>query len=67
MSSFWKDKSVLVTGGGGFIGSHLVERLLQVGAKVAVVDDLKRGNAENLKGSGRHRNDCRRSVRPSQL
>ena len=49
MSSFWKDKSVLVTGGGGFIGSHLVERLLQVGAKVAAVDNLKRGNNENLK------------------
>ena len=50
MGSFWKNKSVLVTGGGGFIGLHLVERLLQGGAKVAVVDDLKRGNGEDLKG-----------------
>jgi nucleoside-diphosphate-sugar epimerase len=50
MGSFWKNKSVLVTGGGGFIGLHLVERLLQGGAKVAVVDNLKRGNGENLKG-----------------
>lgn len=30
----WKDKSVLVTGGGGFIGSHLTERLVELGARV---------------------------------
>jgi len=45
---FWKNKSVLVTGGGGFIGSHLAERLAQSEAKVAVVDDMKRGKSENL-------------------
>lgn len=33
-----KDKRVLVTGGGGFIGSHLVEGLLEVGANVTVMD-----------------------------
>jgi UDP-glucose 4-epimerase len=40
---------VLVTGGAGFIGSHLVERLLADGKAVAVVDDLSTGNLDNLR------------------
>jgi GDP-L-fucose synthase len=36
--SFWKKKKVVVTGGYGFIGSHLVERLLDAGANVKVAD-----------------------------
>lgn len=38
----------LVTGGSGFIGSHLVERLLERGRAVTVVDDLSTGRATNL-------------------
>lgn len=34
---FWRDRRVLVTGGCGFIGSHLVEALLQLGARVSVL------------------------------
>lgn len=38
----------LVTGGCGFIGSHLVERLLAAGHEVSVLDDLSTGKRENL-------------------
>jgi UDP-N-acetylglucosamine/UDP-N-acetyl-alpha-D-glucosaminouronate 4-epimerase len=41
----------LVTGGAGFIGSHLVSRLIREGNTVTVVDDLSTGRKENLDGS----------------
>ncbi|MFN3601033.1 MAG: NAD-dependent epimerase/dehydratase family protein [Dietzia sp.] len=41
----------LVTGGAGFIGSTLVDRLLSEGHEVTVVDDLSRGRLENLTGA----------------
>ncbi len=43
-----KINNVLVTGGAGFIGSHLVERLLKEGCRVTVIDDLSEGKWENL-------------------
>ncbi|MGC8785691.1 MAG: SDR family oxidoreductase [Armatimonadota bacterium] len=39
---------VLVTGGAGFIGSHITERLVQLGHEVLVLDDLSTGREENL-------------------
>ncbi|KKU01643.1 MAG: UDP-glucose 4-epimerase, partial [Candidatus Woesebacteria bacterium GW2011_GWE1_45_18] len=43
-----KYKNILVTGGAGFIGSHLTERLLLEGCRVTVIDDLSEGKWENL-------------------
>ena len=42
--------TAVVTGGAGFIGSHLVERLLAEGYRVRVLDNLSTGNRENLNG-----------------
>src|SRR5438105_853583 len=44
----------MVTGGAGFIGSHLVERLLADGKSVVVVDDLSTGNLDNLRSAAAH-------------
>jgi UDP-glucose 4-epimerase len=41
-------RRIFVTGGAGFIGSHLVERLVRAGERVAVLDDLSRGRREWL-------------------
>ena len=43
---------VLVTGGAGFIGSHLSEALVTLGASVVVLDDLSGGDARNLESFG---------------
>ncbi len=45
----FKGKKVLVTGGAGFIGSNLVDRLVVEGASVTVLDDLFTGRRENIK------------------
>jgi UDP-glucose 4-epimerase len=67
----------LVTGGAGFIGSHLVERLLALGHRVRVVDNLSTGSAENLTpvlgeieflcGDLRDEAVCRHAVRGAEL
>ena len=45
MTDFYKNKKVIVTGGSGFVGSHLVEQLIKLDANVVVVvDNFSRGN-----------------------
>ena len=58
----------LVTGGAGFIGSHLVDALLDRGDEVTVVDDLSTGRRQNLdsalaRGAGLHEVDIRDAER----
>jgi len=48
MQNYNKQKKVLITGGAGFLGSHLTERLLKEGNEVLVVDNLFTGSKQNL-------------------
>ena len=41
-------KKVLVSGGAGFIGSHIVDAYLKEGYRVVVIDDLSRGKKEHI-------------------
>jgi UDP-glucose 4-epimerase len=47
-------KTFVVTGGAGFIGSHLCEALLALGHRVTVLDDLSTGSLDNLAHLGKH-------------
>lgn len=51
-----KEKNILVTGGAGFIGSHLCEKLINLGAKVICLDNLATGKKENIVGLSNHPN-----------
>jgi len=46
---FWAKKKVTITGGAGFIGSHLAQNLVDSGSYVKVVDNLERGKIEYIK------------------
>lgn len=62
MKNFWKNKNVLVTGGAGFIGSHVVEKLVLLGAHVTVLDNFQNGSKKNLSSVSKQitiiRGDC---------
>jgi nucleoside-diphosphate-sugar epimerase len=48
MHSFYTHKNVLITGGCGFIGSHLAEKLVELGAHVTIIDNLSTGSLQNI-------------------
>lgn len=48
-SNFFENKKVIVTGGAGFIGSHICEELVKLKANVICLDNLSAGKVENLK------------------
>lgn len=74
MSKLLENKNVLVTGGAGFIGSNICERLLEQGNKVTCLDNFATGHRSNLKkclensnftlleGDIRNIEDCERAV-----
>jgi len=73
--TFWHHKQVLVTGGAGFIGAHLVWHLADKGARLTVLDNLQSGRWENLRldpshciladvRDGRAMHDAVRGARP---
>ena len=49
-NDFFANKRVLITGGAGFIGSHLVNRLIELGCFVNIIDDLSSGTKERING-----------------
>jgi nucleoside-diphosphate-sugar epimerase len=55
LTSLTRFSRVLVAGGAGFIGSHIVERLLEEGAEVTVLDNLYAGRMENVETCSNNR------------
>ncbi len=45
---YYKNMPILITGGCGFIGSHLAQKLVEYGAQVTILDDLSTGSLANI-------------------
>lgn len=50
LNDYYNDKKIVITGGASFIGSNLVDLLLEFGSQVRVLDDLSSGTISNLNG-----------------
>jgi len=61
------NKSVLVTGGAGFIGSHLCEVLVAKGAQVTIVDNLSSGTIRNIQEIAGRIDFCQLDIRSSSF
>lgn len=48
IENYYLSKNIVITGGASFIGSHLAELLLSLGANVKIIDDLSSGNKDNI-------------------
>lgn len=48
VKEFYKNKKILITGGAGFIGSHIAEELIKYDAQVTILDNFSTGNINNL-------------------
>ncbi len=63
-----KSKKILVTGGAGFIGSHLVNELVRRNYKVIVIDNLSSGRKENINSKAKfYKIDVRNAKRVSKI
>jgi nucleoside-diphosphate-sugar epimerase len=49
LEKFYHNKRVLITGGCGFIGSHIAKQLVALNARITILDNLTTGTIENIK------------------
>jgi len=62
-----KMKKVVVTGGAGFIGSNLVDRLIDIGIEVIVIDNLSTGHVENINPKAKWHKISIKDIEPNML
>ena len=54
--TLFEKKRILITGGAGFLGSHLCEKLINEGNEVICLDNFYNGNLNNIRGLFNHKN-----------